>query len=87
MLYRIEIAPKARRDLDRLPASVLERVRECIDALATDPRPRGVEKLAGRPSRYRVRSGSYRIVYRIEDGVLRVLVLTVDHRRRVYKDG
>ena len=52
-----------------------------------DPRPNGVEKLAGGDvSRYRVRVGDYRIVYRIDDQVLTVLVLKVGDRKEVYRD-
>lgn len=34
---------------------------------------------------YRVRVGDYRIIYTIEDGVLLVVVVTLGHRRDVYR--
>jgi len=34
---------------------------------------------------YRIRVGAYRIVYRVEDDVLIVLVLKLGHRRDVYR--
>jgi mRNA interferase RelE/StbE len=40
--------------------------------------------LAGTSDRYRVRVGDYRIVYRIDDGKVVVLVLLIGHRREVY---
>jgi len=42
--------------------------------------------LAGTSDRYRIRVGDYRIVYRIDDGKVTVLVLVIGHRREVY-DG
>ena len=59
---------------------VVRRIRE----LAEDPRPPGCRKLSGR-DRYRIRQGSYRIVYAIEDKRLVVYVVKVGQRRDVYR--
>jgi len=61
------------------------RVSRKIDALAQDPRPAGVEKLEGEADIYRVRDGNFRIIYRIEDRKLLILVLLVGDRRDVYR--
>jgi len=53
--------------------------------LAENPRPHGVRKLAGVEGVYRVRVGNYRMIYRVEDDELLVLVLKIGHRRDVYK--
>lgn len=34
---------------------------------------------------YNLRTGDYRIVYEIHDGVLLVLVVAVGHRREIYQ--
>mgnify|MGYP001146854820 CR=1 FL=1 len=52
--------------------------------LAEDPRPPAARKLQGRDG-YRVRVGDYRILYTIDDGVLLVVIVTVGHRRDVYR--
>jgi mRNA interferase RelE/StbE len=52
--------------------------------LRDDPRPPGSEKLSGQ-ERYRVRQGSYRILYEIEDQQVVVTVVKVGHRREVYR--
>lgn len=85
MAYRVRIAKAAERDLKSLPIAVLRSVGTAIDALAATPRPQGCEKLAGATDLYRVRVGTYRIVYRIQDRVLLVLVVVVGHRREVYE--
>jgi mRNA interferase RelE/StbE len=43
-----------------------------------------VRKLQGRDG-YRIRVGDYRIIYKIEDDVLIVLVIDVGHRRDIYE--
>ena len=62
-----------------------QRVVRWIRQLAEDPRPPGCQKLSGR-DRYRVRQGSYRIVYAIEDQRLIVYVVKVGHRSDVYRE-
>lgn len=37
------------------------------------------------PGLLRVRSGDYRVVYRVEDRELLVLVVALGHRREVYR--
>jgi len=60
-------------------------LRDAIDALAQEARPAGCVKLAGSPDLYRIRVGDYRIVYQIKDNELLVLVLSIGHRREVYR--
>ncbi len=83
--YSIEIAPAARRQLRRMTPDAQRQLQREIDALELDPRPSGVVKLSGPDNLYRVRTGDYRIIYRIEDAVLQVLVIKIGHRREVYK--
>ena len=83
--YRIEFAPSAKRQFEKLPARVRGRLAPEIDSLATEPRPAGVKHLAGPDDLWRIRVGAYRIVYRIEDARLVVLVVKLGHRRDVYR--
>ena len=66
-------------------AALYRRLRGAIDALANDARPAGCLKLAGSPDLYRVRVGDYRIVYQVKDTELVVLVLSIGHRREIYR--
>ena len=77
MPFSVHISPAARRDLKKLRGSVLRRVAAAIDCLAENPRPQGSRKLSGAQDLCRVRVGDYRIVYRIEDDQLVVLVVRV----------
>jgi mRNA interferase RelE/StbE len=83
--YAIQVKPAFEKDFDALPKDVQRRVTAKIDTLASNPRPSGVEKLAGAEALYRVRIGDYRIVYEIRDAVLIVLLVRVRHRREVYR--
>ena len=87
MTYRIELHREARKTLEALPEKVRRLVAKKIDQLAHDPRPQGCKVVRGARAEYhRVRSGDYRVVYQVEDDVLRVLVIKVGHRRNVYRN-
>ena len=85
MRYSLTIMPHAMRQLSRLPGKQAMRIRDKINALADDPRPPGTVKLTDEDNLYRVRVGDYRIVYRIEDRRLVVLIVRIGHRREVYR--
>lgn len=85
MAYRVELTKSARRDLDSLPLEIFRRVDPRIRALASDPRPHGVQKMEGGVGLYRIRVGDYRIVYQIHDKILVVLIVKIGDRREVYR--
>ena len=83
--YSLEIRRSASREIEDLPTKKDRRlVVDRISKLVDDPRPHGSEKLAGE-DRYRVRQGSYRIVYEIQDVTRIVRIVKVGHRREVYR--
>lgn len=85
MAYQISIAPAAERQLKKLPEQVVAQIVPLLKSLAEDPRPVGVKKLKGGDGIWRVRTGDYRILYTVEDRKLTILVLSIDHRKQVYK--
>lgn len=82
--YEVRLQPAAIREYRRVQGSLRDRLRSAIDALAVNPRPPEVVKLAGRDD-YRVRVGDYRIVYAIDDAERLILVARIAHRREVYR--
>ena len=84
--YSITFARSARKELERLPADLAERVLEKIEALSENPRSNGMTKLKGHRSLWRPRVGDYRVVYGIDDPARSVDVSIVRHRRDVYRD-
>ena len=93
MDWRIEFDAGALKDLHALDKQVARRVMRFLrERLAKMEDPRGLGKPLRSPTSgpgaaplWRYRVGDWRIVVRIEDEVLRVLVLRVAHRREVYR--
>ena len=82
--YSVTILRRAQRELAQLPPEIYPRIRDAILRLSDSPRPPGCVKLAGRDG-WRIRIGSYRVVYEIEDSERTVSVLHIGHRRDVYR--
>lgn len=83
MTYRIQVLPVAVRAIRKLPPEAKRRVEAAIELLAENPRPPAAKKLTARPE-WRIRTGDYRVLYRIEDDVLTVVVVHAGHRRDIY---
>lgn len=84
--YEVRISARAERDLIRLPEKVGA---ACLDfifgPLAGEPHRLGgvlSGELAGLRS---ARRGSYRIVYNVDDELLRIDIVHIDHRGDVYR--
>ena len=85
MPYSVRLAKGVCRQLKRLPFDLQKRVVFRMEALAFNPRPFGVQKLAGERNAYRIRVGDYRILYEIHDKILVVAVMKVVRRDDAYR--
>ncbi|MBE9031636.1 type II toxin-antitoxin system RelE/ParE family toxin [filamentous cyanobacterium LEGE 11480] len=85
MTYQI-ITPKAvQKQILALPVEIAARINEAILVLEDNPRPDGVVKMKGGDHLYRIRVGDYRVIYKIDDEQLVILVVRCKHRRDVYR--
>lgn len=82
--YRVELRPAALKALRRIDPGDRGRIQGAIALLSENPRPPAARALQGRPG-MRVRVGNYRIIYTIEDDILLVVVVTLGHRKDVYR--
>ena len=85
MTYRVDLSPAAARHLRRLDVNARRRIQAAIELLGQEPRPPGAKNLVGGAGEWRVRTGDYRIIYEINDGVLVILVIAIGHRREIYR--
>ena len=84
MSYERRRKPSAVRELKSRPKKDRGRIVDRVEALSDDPRPRGCEKLTG-GARYRVRQGTFRVLYEVDDEDKLVTVIKIGHRRDVYR--
>jgi mRNA interferase RelE/StbE len=87
LTYVIRWRVAARKSLQRIQRSDSEagaRIRFAIAALAENPRPNGAKKLVGQKGKWRVRVGTYRVIYLIDDAALTVMIYAIGKRGGVY---
>jgi mRNA-degrading endonuclease RelE of RelBE toxin-antitoxin system len=80
---RIKVLPEAYRQIVELPIPIHRRVLGILERLARWPQVSGAKPLTGPlAGRYRIRTGDYRLQFRIEGPTL--IVEKVGHRDRFY---
>ena len=85
MIYQFVILDSARRELEALPHHVRRQINARILALVENPHPSGAKTLKGiHKGLFRVRSGDYRIVYKIEHSQLVIVIVKIGNRKDVY---
>ena len=82
--YEIVLRKSVRKDMEPIPKRDVQRIIAAIAELANDPPPPQSCKLSG-SEKYRLRCGTYRVLYEIQDTILIVYVVKVGHRREVYR--
>jgi mRNA interferase RelE/StbE len=89
MTWKIDFDPVAERELSKLDRQIARRVlmflHERVSTL-DDPRSIG-DALKGAKfgEFWKYRVGSYRVIAKIEDGKVRILVVKIGNRREVYR--
>ena len=83
MTYRLEFLPSARKEWDKLGATLREQFKKKLADRLTRPRVQA-DALRGMPDHYKIklRAAGYRLVYRVEDQRITVVVVAVGKRER-----
>lgn len=86
--YRIEFVKSAKKEFERLPQKMKDKVVEALHFLSENPFSEllKIKKLKGAEDLFRIRIGSYRLVYHIQEGKLMVIVIKIGHRKDVYRN-
>ena len=88
MTYSLEFLPSAQREWENLGVTLRQQFKKKLAERLTHPRV-AADALRGLPDHYKIklRAAGYRLVYRIEDQRITVVVVAVGKRERseVYK--
>ena len=80
---KVLLRPVAARYFERLSATDKDRFRAAFNNLSKEPPKGDITALSGCPGYFRLRVGSYRALFRIEDNT--IFVTNIDPRGQVYK--
>lgn len=84
-IFFTKTAAKELRKIRQGNPDIYRKIRESIKDLAENPFPNGYKKLKGEDDAYRIRVGSYRVLYTVKDAELLIEVFRVGPRGDVYK--
>ncbi len=81
---RVEFRPGVRKSLRKIEKKERIKIAAAIELLRFNPIPPNAIRLSGQPE-YRIRIGDYRIIYSYNGKELLILVISIGHRREVYR--
>ena len=84
MSYVIRVGRRAKKELERIPKPDLRRVVEAIHRLGENPDAGSVLK-GNHQGLRRIRVGSWRVLYEVDDDASIVSILRAAHRRDAYR--
>ena len=84
--YEVVFKKSAVKDLESLPKKIQQTMLEAIQLLRLNPFTQllHIKKMKGTQDLYRVRIGDYRIIYLIENQLIKVTIIKIGHRQNVY---
>jgi mRNA interferase RelE/StbE len=88
LAWRIEFVPAAAKELKKVGRTEAARIIATLEtriAVLEDPRSLGTALTGELGGLWRWRIGDYRVVARIEDERITILVVRIGHRREVYR--
>ncbi len=84
--YKIKIKGSAQKEIRQLSSKELrDKVVDIINNLYTNPLPDESKKIKGSNNVYRIRQGTYRIIYQIYKNELLIIIIRVRHRKDAYR--
>lgn len=78
------ITAKAKKELDKIPDSLARVISEKILTLNSNPFPSNSKKIRGQ-NNYRLRIGSFRVIYYIDNKKKTITILRIADRKTIYR--
>ena len=84
-MHSILYTKEAKTAIDKLPLKKKRQIKDAIERIASNPKigKHLTHELKGLLS---YRSGIYRVIYRVDHEKIIVIILTIGHRKNVYKE-
>lgn len=83
-MYSLIISDKAKKDLKKIDIRYSSAISKALDKLRKNPKL-GEPLLGKFKGQWKLKFSRYRIIYLINDSEVTVIVVTVAHRREVYR--
>lgn len=85
-MYKIEFTRVALKNLDKINSAYQSLIIEKLEHLSVNPfESSSVKPLKGMKGYYRLRVANYRVIYELQNELLTILVIDINHRKDIYK--
>jgi len=85
--YEIVFKKSAAKELQGLPQKIQQKILDAVQLLSLNPYTEllQIKRMKGADSLYRVRIQDYRVIYLIENKIIKVTIIKIGHRKEVYE--
>lgn len=85
-VYEIVFKKSAAKELQSLPQKIQQKILDAVQLLSLNPYTEllQIKKMRGTDSLYRVRIQDYRVIYLIENQIIKVTIIKIGHRKEIY---
>ena len=86
-VYEVVFKKSAAKELQGLPQKIQRKILDAVQLLSLNPDTEllQIKKMKGAASLYRVRIQDYRVIYLIENKIIKVTIIKIGHRKEVYE--
>jgi len=87
MMFKLKFLGKALEDLEKINRAQQKIIKEKLLILAKNPEvlKNNIKKLSGvKEDLYRLRVGSYRVIFKKEKEYLLIIIIRIGHRKEIY---
>jgi len=82
--YYIEYSEEARENIKKFPKNIQERIIRAIEQRLSFAPENGKPLIKEWKGHRRIRTGDYRIIYKINEERIIVYIVDIDHRKNIY---
>lgn len=85
--YEIVFKKSAVKELQGLPKKIQQKILDAVQLLSLNPYTEllQIKKMKGAASLYRLRIQDYRVIYVLENQIIKVTIIKIGHRKEVYE--
>ena len=86
-VYEVVFKKSAAKDLQSLPQKIQQKILDAVQLLSVNPYTEllQIKKMKGAESLYRVRIQDYRMIYLIDNKIIKVTIIKIGHRKEVFE--
>ncbi len=85
--YEIVFKKSAAKELGALPQRIQQKILDAIQLLSYNPYTEilQIKKMKGADSLYRLRIQDYRVIYLVENQIIKITIIKIGHRKDIYE--